>query len=155
MATKVDSPPALGDDVRAALVAYLEAVALSEPIQAQLWQQARLTLTQLTVLRQLRGAPLTAGRLGQAVGLSPTSVTRLLDRLEERRLVSRRRGPEDRRCVEVHLEPAGLSLLGEARVVLGSDLHRAVESMTGAERGQLVAALGALVDRARAAEASR
>lgn len=149
MATNVSGP--LEQDVREALLAYLDAAALSEPIQAQLWHEAGLTLTQVTVLGKLRQGPLAAGRLGQAVGLSATSMSRVLDRLEERRLVSRRRDASDRRCVEVHLEPAGQSLLGEVRVVRGSDLHRAVESLSPAEREQLTAALRNLVAGAKRA----
>ncbi len=73
--------PRWNPDVKQALLAYLDAVALSEPIQAQLWQEAGITLTQLSVLRQLRQGPQPAGRLGHAVGLSPTTITRVLDRL--------------------------------------------------------------------------
>ena len=146
-----DSPPQpVKPDVKEALLAYLDAVALSEPIQAQLWQEAGITLTQLSVLRQLRQGPQPAGRLGHAVGLSPTTVTRVLDRLEAKALVSRRRDREDRRCVDIQLEPQGLQLLGGVKVIRGSDLHRAVESMTSPERGQLTTALRRLIQRAQA-----
>ena len=137
-------------DVKEVLLAYLDAVALSEPIQAQLWQEAGITLTQLSVLRQLRQGPQPAGRLGHAVGLSPTTITRVLDRLEAKALVSRRRDREDRRCVDIHLEPQGQQLLGGVKVIRGSDLHRAVESMTSPERGQLTTALRRLIQRAQA-----
>jgi DNA-binding MarR family transcriptional regulator len=135
--------------VREALVAYLEAMALSEPIQVELWQSARVTLTQLSVLRQLRQGPRPAGKLASSVGLSPTSATRLLDRLAERGLISRRRDPEDRRCVQIHLEPEGQRVLGELKVVRGSDLHRAVEAMTAPELRQLTGALRRLVEHAQ------
>ena len=137
-------------EVKQALLAYLDAVALSEPIQAQLWQEAGITLTQLSVLRQLRQGPQPAGRLGHAVGLSPTTITRVLDRLEAKALVSRRRDREDRRCVDIHLAPQGHQLLGGVNVIRGSDLHRAVESMTSQERGQLTTALRRLIERAQA-----
>ncbi len=87
--------------------------------------------------------------LGQSVGLSPTSVTRLVDRLERRGLVSRRRESEDRRRVEIHLEPAGERLLGEIKLLRGSDLQRAVESMTRDERRRLTAGLRRLVELTR------
>jgi DNA-binding MarR family transcriptional regulator len=76
-------------------------------------------------------------------------MTRLIDRLERRRLVGRRRESEDRRVVEVHLEPAGERLLGEARVFRGSDLHLAVAAMTGEERRRMTLALRRLVELAR------
>ena len=138
-------------EVKATLLAYLDALALAEPIQARLWQLAEITLTQVQVLRALREGPLALGRLGQANGLSATSVTRLVDRLERRGLVSRRRESEDRRLVQVHLAPEGERLLGEIKVMRGSNLHQAVDAMTGEERRQLTAGLKRLVELARGA----
>ena len=137
-------------DTRDALLAYLDALSLAEPIHEKLWQEARITLAQLAVLRELRSGPQGAGKLGIAVGVSPTSVTRLVDRLESRGLVSRRRGADDRRCVEIRLEPAGERLLGQIKVLRGSDLHLAVESMTLEERRRLTRSLRRLVDLTRA-----
>ncbi len=114
---------------------------------------AEITLTQVQVLRALRDRPQTLGRLGQANGLSATSVTRIVDRLERRGLVSRRRETEDRRQVQVQLEPAGERLLGEIRVMRGSPIHRAVEAMTVEERRRLTTGLRRLVELARAAVA--
>lgn len=128
-----------------ALLAYIDALTLAEPIQARLWQQAEITLTQLSVLRELRSGRHTAGRLGEKVGLSPTSLTRLVDRLERRGLVSRRRAADDRRVVEIHLEPAGERLLGQITVFRGTALHRALESMSADERRRLIDSLHRLV----------
>jgi DNA-binding MarR family transcriptional regulator len=149
IATK-PAKPALNPEVRAALLAYIDSLALAEPVQAQLWQEAEITLTQLMVLRELRRAPEKTGRLGEKVGLSATSVTRLIDRLERRGLVSRQRDGADRRQVEIHLEPAGERMLGEVRFLRGSSIHRAIEAMPAADRRQLVASLNKLVAAARA-----
>lgn len=148
--TTISAPAAKSTEARAALLAFLDALALAEPIQTRLWQLGEITLTQVQVLRALRDGPQTLGRLGQANGLSPTSVTRIVDRLERRGLVSRRRESEDRRLVQVHLEPAGERLMGEIRVVRGSNIHRAVESMSSEERRQLTGSLRRLVELARA-----
>ncbi len=136
-------------ETKTALLSYLDALALAEPIQAKLWQLAEITLTQVQVLRALRGNPKTLGKLGQSIGLSPTSTTRVVDRLERRGLVSRRRDSEDRRLVQLHLEPAGERLMGEIRVMRGSDVHLAVEAMTSHERNQLTTSLQRLVELAR------
>jgi MarR family transcriptional regulator, organic hydroperoxide resistance regulator len=150
--TTIAAPASAPEEAKTALLAYLDALALAEPIQARLWQLAELTLTQVQVLRTLlRAGPQTLGRLGQANGLSATSVTRIVDRLEKRALVSRRRESEDRRLVQVHLEPAGERLMREIRVMRGSDIHQAVEAMTSEERRQLTASLQRLVELARAA----
>jgi DNA-binding MarR family transcriptional regulator len=136
-------------ETREALLAYLDVLTLAEPIQARLWQEAELTLTQLSVLRELRQGPQTAGRLGLGVGLSPTSITRLVDRLERRGLVSRKRESQDRRCVQVHLEAAGERLLGQTKVLRGSALFQAVDSMTGEDRRRLTTSLRHLVEQTR------
>jgi DNA-binding MarR family transcriptional regulator len=149
MMTSTLAPAAVQAETKEALIAYLGAVALAEPIQARLWQEAEITLTQLSVLRVLREAPQTSGRLGIEAGLSPTSVTRIVDRLERRGLVSRRREGEDRRYVEIHLEPAGERLLGQLKILRGSDLHQAVEAMTSEERRRMTASLRRLVELAR------
>lgn len=144
-------PAATQTEAREALRAYLDALTLAEPMQERLWQQARITLTQLSALRELRAGPQGAGKLGLAVGLSPTSTTRLIDRLERRGLVTRRRGEVgDRRCVEIRLTASGEKLLGQLKVVRGSDLHLAVESMTGEERRRLTVSLRRLVRLTRA-----
>lgn len=147
------APVSADASTRTALLAYLDALALAEPIQSRLWQLAELTLTQVQVLRALRDGPQTLSRLGQANGMSPTSVTRLVDRLESRGLVSRRRESEDRRLVQVHLEPEGERLLGEVKVMQGSDIHRAVAAMTPDELRKLTTSLRRLVELARAERA--
>jgi DNA-binding MarR family transcriptional regulator len=147
--TTISAPVTAQSETKAALLAYLDALALAEPFQARLWQLSHLTLTQVSVLRHLRAGPQTAGRLGELAGLSATSISRLVDRLEKRGLVSRTRDLEDRRIVEVHLEPAGERLLGEARVFKGSDLHHAVEAMSGDERRRLTTSLTRLVELTR------
>ena len=149
--TTISAPAPAPAETKEALLAYLDALTLAEPIQAKLWQLAHLTLTQLMVLRELREGPKTAGRLGHAAGLTPASATRLIDRLEKRGLVRRRRQIEDRRCVEVTLEPKGERLLGEIKVFRGTNLHLAVGSMTPIERRRLTQSLQHLVELARSA----
>jgi len=140
-------------EIKATLLSYLDALALAEPIQAKLWQLAEITLTQVQVLRALRDGPQTLGKLGHSIGLSPTSVTRVVDRLERRGLVSRRRDSDDRRLVRLNLEPEGERLMGEIKVVRGSEVHLAVEAMTSDERRRLTASLRRLVELARASSA--
>jgi DNA-binding MarR family transcriptional regulator len=148
--TSIAAPAGTQAETRALLLAYLDALTLAEPMQVRLWQVAELTLTQVSVLRTLlREGPQNAGRLGNSVGLSPTSVTRLVDRLERRGLVSRHRDSDDRRLVEVRLEPAGEAILSHAKLMKGSAIHRAVESMSDTERRRLTAGLRHLVELAR------
>ncbi len=73
-----------------------------------------LSPTQYNVLRILRGAPegLSCGEIAERMITRDPDITRLLDRLEKRRLISRSREAKDRRTVLTRVAPAGLVLLG-------------------------------------------
>ena len=49
--------------------------------------------------------------LASAAGVTPPTATRILDALERRGIVERRRVPEDRRGVTITLTPGGRELL--------------------------------------------
>ena len=68
---------------------------------------------QYNVLRILRGAPegLACGEIASRMITRDPDVTRLLDRLEKRQLISRCRESEDRRTVRTRISPEGLGLL--------------------------------------------
>jgi len=73
-----------------------------------------LSATQYNVLRILRGAEpdgLPCRDIGERLITHDPDVTRLLDRLERRGLVTRMRTSEDRRVVRTRIMPAGLALL--------------------------------------------
>jgi DNA-binding MarR family transcriptional regulator len=80
---------------------------------AQVLKTEDLSATQYNVLRILRGAPkgLACGQIAARMITRDPDVTRLLDRLEKRALVSRCREARDRRAVETRITPQGLSLL--------------------------------------------
>jgi DNA-binding MarR family transcriptional regulator len=70
--------------------------------------------TQYNVLRILRGAPegLPCGEIACRMITRDPDVTRLLDRLEKRELISRCRETGDRRTVMARITAEGLKLLG-------------------------------------------
>ena len=72
-----------------------------------------LSPTQYNVLRILRGAPdgLACGEIASRMITRDPDVTRLLDRLEKRELISRCRETTDRRTVMARITPEGLKLL--------------------------------------------
>src|SRR5580693_8888620 len=72
-----------------------------------------LSSNQYNVLRILRGSPdgLPCGEIGNRMITRDPDITRLLDRLEKRDLISRSRETKDRRMVMARITPAGLELL--------------------------------------------
>ncbi|MDD5311694.1 MAG: MarR family transcriptional regulator [Dehalococcoidia bacterium] len=74
-----------------------------------------LTPSQCMTLMFLRffDAPLTASRIARLLSLETHSVTSLLDHLQKRKLVRRRRSKSDRRVIEVILTDQGRQTLRE------------------------------------------
>ena len=111
-----------------------------------------ITLQQYNVLRILRGAGaegLPTLEIGARMIEQTPGVTRLLDRLEGKGLVRRRRCPHDRRQVLCFATPAGLRLVD----ALDDPVARADRQALGMlDAGELDALVG-LLDRVRAGHA--
>jgi DNA-binding MarR family transcriptional regulator len=142
-------------EVRALLRAYLDALSLSENIQTRLWKRAQLTLAQVRVLHRLAPGPRTLGELGADLGLSPTSITRLMDRLEERGLVERRREGDDRRRVTAVLLPAGRDLVAALPLLRDTPIWEAAQRLSPQQRRRIGAAMREFVRAVLAVEAER
>jgi DNA-binding MarR family transcriptional regulator len=126
---------------------------LMEPWAAYLKEAADLTPAQYNVLRILRGAGdegLWAGEIGERLVARSPDVTRLIDRLEKRKLVRRRRDPVDRRAVRVHITDAGreqvAALDPKARSMLQGFLERVPARKLMTLRNELDALLAVLID---------
>src|SRR5579859_486208 len=80
----------------------------------QLMKANGLTSAQYNVLRILRGAGpegLPCNAIGERMISRDPDMTRLLDRMEKRALISRERQKEDRRVVKARITEEGLKLL--------------------------------------------
>lgn len=93
----------------------------------------------LTILRD-HGA-LTQGALAEALRLDPANLVGLLNELEERGLLSRRRDPEDRRRHIVEMSAAGRDALDRADGALASVQDDLLEGLDPEERETLHALL--------------
>lgn len=139
-------PTAAGEaDVRSLLRAYLDAVALIELPRLRLQQATGLTIPQFRILRHLREEPRGQSELVQMVGLSPAGISRLIDRLQERRLVTSSRRAADRRQVEVRITSDGVNVLGDVTLLGDTALERAAREMSPAQRARITSALRELV----------
>jgi DNA-binding MarR family transcriptional regulator len=115
--------------------------ALSRPV-AQLLKSEDLSANQYNVLRILRGTPdgLTCGEIGNRMITRDPDITRLLDRLEKRHLVSRCRETKDRRLVLTRIAPEGLELLARLDEPVQAT-HRRLLGHLGKERLWMLAGL--------------
>jgi DNA-binding MarR family transcriptional regulator len=83
---------------------YSTAAVIFHGAVAQRFGLSASDLKTLDILQRL--GPLAAGEIARQTGLASASVTSLIDRLEEKRLVRRQRDNVDRRRVVVNLTPA-------------------------------------------------
>ncbi len=75
--------------------------------------------------------------LGQMLMLDPNNCVLLLNELDERGYVERRRDPEDRRRHIVEITPDGLAALAEAERKLETLEDQVLGNLSGSERSQL------------------
>ncbi len=108
-----------------------------------------VSANQYNVLRILRGSPegLPCGEIASRMITRDPDITRLLDRLEKRNLVSRCRETKDRRMVMTRITPDGLKLLSRLDEPI-EEAHRKQLGHLGRER---LRALSELLHSARSA----
>ncbi len=103
-----------------------------------------ITLQQYNVLRILRGAGKeglpTLAIVDRLIEQAP-GITRFIDQLEERRLVSRRRSPEDRRKVFCFLTAGGRKLVNAVDKPLVKHNEECLGVLTAAEKRTLIRCL--------------
>jgi len=124
---------------------YLDLLRTSETLSrgiSEVLESENLSPTQYNVLRILRGAPdgLACGEIGNRMITRDPDITRLLDRLEKRDLISRWRLTEDRRVVMARILTEGLRLLARLDGPI-EETHRRQLGHLGRDRLETLAAL--------------
>jgi DNA-binding MarR family transcriptional regulator len=104
-----------------------------------------LSVVEFTVMDALArqdGWHMRMAQLGRAAGLSPSASTRLVNRLEDRGLLTRILCADDRRGIYTELTPAGRKALEHARPAHDEALEAALDEAEGTpELADLVKAL--------------
>jgi len=118
--------------------AYIALLRTADGLQTRLasWLKPHgISPTQYNALRILRGAGpdgLPCTQIGERMFTHDPDITRLLDRLEKRKLVVRSRDSKDRRVVRARITSEGLDLLAE----LDRPLREFVKQLLGAARAE-------------------
>jgi DNA-binding MarR family transcriptional regulator len=141
--------PQLSDDQLEAWRAFLRAQSeLIRTLDRELDTEQGLPITFFDVLAQLTqaGGRLRMSELADAVLLSRSGVTRLVDRMERVGLVKREHCPTDRRAMYATVTPAGKRALAKARPVhLRGVAEHFARHLSDDEAKTLAAALGRMV----------
>ena len=110
-------------------------------------EQYGLTGVQYAVLKHLAdGTALTAVDLSRILHYDTGSMTRMLDRLEEKGLLRRERGKEDRRVVYLRITSAARALLPKLRAAGARVLDRGLAGFGNGEIDALKGYLRRMID---------
>ncbi len=106
-----------------------------------------LTAPQLICLTSIvQSGATTTTRVAKEVYLSASTVVGILDRLEARGLVTRRRDTKDRRIVNVEATQAGRELVESAPSALQDSLEEALKELPQLEQATIALSLQRIVD---------
>ena len=105
-----------------------------------------LTGPQLMILQEIvHAGDVSVGEVAKAISLSQGTVTGILERMEKRELVSRRRSDTDRRRVLVQATEAGKTLLGTAPPLMQEVFEERFNSLPDWEQNMILSSLQRLV----------
>jgi len=125
--------------------------------QLRVIEDSGLSMTQCKALLELGGLgqlgePLQVSDLAEHFGVSVPSMSRAVDALVKKKLVTRLEDPSDRRVRRVAITAKGKQLVDTLLVVRQAGLEAFAESLSAAQRRKLDAAVDALMDRPDIAE---
>ncbi len=113
----------------------------------KLTSRHKITGPQLGCLTALmESGPITSARLAQKVYLSPSTIVGIVDRLEEKKLVQRKRDSKDRRLIHICITTAGEQLVAAAPSLLQDTLVNALVELHESEQIAITQTLEKLVD---------
>lgn len=140
--------PHFQDDHQKAVINLVYTAGWLQLRQACAFKPFALTSPQFNILRILRGQhprPATVALLIERMLDKTSNASRIVDRLEEKKLVTRTVCPSNRRAVDIRITPAGLALLEQidASGVMKAAAHA---SLTDADARQLSALLDKMRD---------
>jgi DNA-binding MarR family transcriptional regulator len=144
--TRSDQTPA-AEELRVIIATLVRRFSLSERADVSC---CGVTVAQAATIEALGREPVRLGPLARRLGISPSTLTRNLERLEKDGLVAREPDPEDARASRIRRTSAGERA---ARRVADQELAFAAEVLErlGAERGAVMRALGELLAAVREA----
>jgi DNA-binding MarR family transcriptional regulator len=129
--------PTRQDDALLALARGM--IGLSTRAADELGQVSVVQLRALTMLRQLQPASLV--QLAEGIGVTPSTTSRLVDRLVAAGFVERRTSPESRRQIELRLSPDGEATLDRYDALRLSGMAEALEQLPEGRREVVLDAL--------------
>ncbi|WP_020679362.1 MarR family winged helix-turn-helix transcriptional regulator [Marinobacterium rhizophilum] len=127
---------------QSALVLIRQIIRATDLHDKQLSRVSGLTLPQLLTMQTLQeGGSMTIGLLAREMNLAQATVTSILDRLEKKQLVERRRDSHDKRKVWACLSETGIHLLETSPTSLQDLFIGKFEAMEEWEQSMVITSL--------------
>jgi DNA-binding MarR family transcriptional regulator len=131
-------PPAIPSDIKPEVDRILEATLYlyteSRRLTKELARSVELTGPQLTVLKMLEGlGDLSLSELSERIRAQNSTVTGIIDRMEQAGLVARVRSTEDRRVIKIKLTDRGARIARSIAVEPMEVFRGALESLSPGE----------------------
>ncbi|MDJ0668588.1 MAG: MarR family winged helix-turn-helix transcriptional regulator [Desulfobacterales bacterium] len=130
----------------AVLIALRQIIRAIDLRSKRLVKQFGLTGPQLLILQEIaRADEITASELAKSISLSQATVTGILERLEKRNLITRRRSNSDRRRVKVSVTTTGRQLLEAAPPLMQESFIEQFDRLRNWEQHMILSTLQRLV----------
>ena len=133
---------------------FARAITRSDPDRLEAWGERGMTLTQLRVLFLLRtedGA--SAGAMAESLKVTPSTLTRIVDRLVGQGLIRRETDDGDRRLVRHYLSAGGAGTVEELERGARARMNEVMDRLSAPQLERLVLALEDLTAALEAQEA--
>ncbi|RDH45892.1 MarR family winged helix-turn-helix transcriptional regulator [Zooshikella ganghwensis] len=130
------------NDIEEVLVALRRVTRASHLQSRYLVKTIGLTLPQIILLQTIQAkGKVTIKQIAHEISLSPATVTTIIDRLEKKNLLIRKRFSQDRRKVHCHLTSDGLSILENTPTLLQKKFTQQFYMLEEWEKSLIISAL--------------
>lgn len=137
---------ALKDSTRWIIWYLRKLVQAGDLYSRQLDRLVKVSQPQLACIKVIHEyGPMSSSHLAKYVLVKPSTVTGIIDRLEQKELVVRKREVKDRRVVTIHLTPKGEEFAAESPPLIPSAIIKGLDRLPEDETKKIVTSLGALV----------
>lgn len=125
---------------------YIRAFTTLDPMRLRWWSEMGLTTPQLRVIFLLRERPgMSAGELAQSLGVTPPTVSGIVDRLVKVDLLRREEDASDRRLVRNFLTDKGQFAAGEVERTVTTFIMAMMDRLSESELDLVTEALNLLI----------
>lgn len=127
-------PQSRSPQLEQAITVLFQASALLDAIRLRIWDRENLTVTQLRLLGHLLAqGGLSNAELADRLYVTRPSVSALLERLERGGFIRREVSPNDRRGIQIWLEPKGVEVQENLREEIRDYVAGLFESLSDSE----------------------